>query len=132
MLAPMAHPPFNVRKVIPVLGIAVLVLGGLSLWLLIDGTPPPSRESPHRMAERQIREQRGDDWEIRYVEAGAGPVMCGYAAPRNRPGQAHEPVAFISRVGRVMFADDPLSAEFRDLRERFCPGFARIPLPAGQ
>lgn len=127
MLTGMANPRSSVRTLIPVLGIAVLVLGALCLWLVIDGAPPSPRETPHRMAERQIREQRGADWEVRYVEAGSGPVVCGYAAPRNRPGAQQEPVAFISRLGRVLFADDPLSGEFRDLREQFCPGFARAP-----
>ena len=129
MLCRMANPRFSVRTVIPILGIVVLVLGGLCLWLVIDGTPPSPRESSPRMAERQIREVRGADWEVRYVEAGSGPVLCGYAAPRNRRGVAHQPVAFISRVGRVLFADDPLSAEFRDMRDQFCPGFARNPVP---
>jgi len=76
-----------------------------------------------------VHEQRGADWEVRYVEAGAEPAVCGYAAPRGRGGAAHQPVAFISRIGRILFADDPLPAEFRDLRDQFCPAFARNPVP---
>ncbi|MFC5346064.1 hypothetical protein ACETK8_04735 [Brevundimonas staleyi] len=128
MLPAMARTRFTVRTLVPILGIAVLVLGGISLWLVVSGAPRPSREEPVRMAERQIREQRGADWEVRYVEDGSGPVLCGYAAPRNRGGTTHEPVAFISRLGRVLFADEPLPTEFRDLRQRYCPAFARNPV----
>ena len=127
MLAVMARSRFPVRTMVPVLGIAVLVLGGISLWLVISGTPRSSRKAPIQIAERQVREQRGAHWEVRYVEDGSGPVLCGYAAPRNRAGATYEPVAFISRRGRVLFADDPLPTEFRDLREQFCPAFAQSP-----
>ena len=129
MLAAMARSRFTVRTLVPLLGLAVLVLGGISLWLVISGAPGPSREAPTLMAERQVREQRGPDWEVRYVEDGSGPVLCGYAAPRNRAGTTYEPVAFISRRGRVLFADEPLQNEFRDLKQRYCPGFAQSPRP---
>lgn len=130
MLARMARSRFTVRTLIPWLGIAVLLLGGLILWLAVTGVRPLSREPSHQMAERQIREQRGDDWEVRYIEAGSGPVLCGYAAVRARRGVPDQPVAFISRIGRVLFADDPLPAEFRALRQRYCPGFIQAPPPA--
>ncbi|WGM32156.1 hypothetical protein [Brevundimonas sp. NIBR11] len=123
----MARDRFTVRSLLPILGVAVLVLGGLCVWLAATRTPRPPAETPHHMAQRQIRAERGADWEVRYIESDAGPVVCGYAAPRNRAGMTHEPVAFISRIGRVMFADDPLPTEFRDLRDRYCPGFARAP-----
>lgn len=130
MLEAMARSRFNVKTLIPWLAAVVLLLGGLILWLAATGGRPVSREPAHRMAERQIREQRGNDWEVRYIEAGSGPVLCGYAALRYRPGPPDQPVAFISRVGRVLFADDPLPAEFRDLRQRYCPGFIQAPPPA--
>ncbi len=128
MLAGMARPRITVRALLPVLGIAVLLLGGLSLWVFVHERTVRSSETPIQRAERQVKEQRGGDWEIRYVEAGSGPALCGYAAPRNRGGATHEPVAFISRLGRVLFADEPLPTEFRDLRQQFCPAFARSPV----
>ncbi len=109
------------------LGLAVLLLGGLSAWLFVHERTARPSESSFERAQRQVREQRGADWEVRYVEAGTAPAVCGYAAPRNRGGTTHEPVAFISRIGRILFADEPLPTEFRDLRDRFCPAFARSP-----
>lgn len=125
----MAGAPITVRGIVPLLAVAVLVLGGVSAWVLIDGRTGRSPETPFERAERQVHEQRGADWEVRYVEAGAEPAVCGYAAPRNRSGAIHEPVAFISRIGRILFEDDPLPTEFRDLRDQFCPAFARNPAP---
>ena len=129
MLAMMARNRFTVRTLVPVLGVAVLILGGVCLWLLAGDGGRRWSETPIARAERQVREQRGAGWEIRYVEGGTGPAVCGYAAPRNRGGVAHAPVAFVSRLGRILFADEPLPTEFRDLREQFCPAFARNPLP---
>ena len=130
MLAAMARNRFTVRTLVPVRGIAVLILGGLSAWVFVRERAARSAETPFARAERQVREQRGPDWEVRYVEAGAEPAVCGYAAPRNRRGGAtHEPVAFVSRIGRILFADEPLPTEFRDLTEQFCPAFARSPRP---
>lgn len=125
----MARARFNVRTLVPWLGLAVLVLGGVILWLVMSGTPLSSREPSHELARRQVREQRGADWEVRYIEATAGPVVCGYAAPRSHNGAGHRPVAFISRLGRVLFADDPLPGEFRELQQTYCPGFAQASPP---
>jgi hypothetical protein len=123
----MARSRITVRGLLPILGAAVLILGVLSLWVFVREHTVRASETPFQRAERQVREQRGPDWEVRYVEAGAEPAVCGYAAPRNRAGVTHEPVAFISRIGRILFADDPLPTEFRDLRQQFCPAFARSP-----
>ena len=125
----MARPRITVKALLPFLGLAVLILGALSMWLFVHERSARPQERPFERAERQVREQRGADWEVRYVEAGTGPAVCGYAAPRIRSGVTQEPVAFISRVGRVLFADEPLPTEFRDLREQFCPAFARAPAP---
>ena len=129
MLAAMARNRFTVRTLVPVLGIAVLILGAVSVWVFVHERTARSAETPFERAERQVREQRGSDWEVRYVEAGAEPALCGYAAPRNGAGATHEPVAFVSRIGRILFADDPLPTEFRDLTQQFCPAFARSPRP---
>lgn len=125
----MARPRITVRALLPVLGAAVLILGALSLWLLAQQRAERSAETPFERAERQVQEQRGSDWEVRYIEAGTGPAVCGYAAPRPGNAAADAPVAFVSRIGRILFADDPLPTEFRDLTEQFCPAFARSPGP---
>ena len=129
MLATMARSRITVRATLPILGVAVLILGGLCVWLLVHDRTTRQSETPFERAERQVREQRGADWEVRYIEAGAEPAVCGYAAPRARGGAPDAPVAFVSRIGRILFADEPLPAEFRDLREQFCPAFARSPAP---
>lgn len=123
----MARPRMTVRTLVPILGMVVLILGGLCIWVVVSGGAGSQQEAPFQRAERQVREQRGPDWEVRYVEAGSGPAVCGYAAARNRSGATEEPVAFISRIGRILFADEPLPTEFRALREEFCPAFARSP-----
>lgn len=125
----MAPARITVKALLPFLGLAVLMLGGLSLWLFVHERGARPQERPFDRAERQVHEQRGADWEVRYIEAGTGPAVCGYAAPRNRGGATHQPVAFVSRIGRILFADEPLPTEFRDLREQFCPAFARTPAP---
>lgn len=119
----------TVRPLVPILGIAVLILGGLSAWLLVQDRTARPWETPFQRAERQVREQRGPDWEIRYVEAGSEPAVCGYAGPRHRDGEIRQPVAFISRIGRILFADEPLPTEFRDLTNQFCPALLHDPAP---
>ena len=76
MLAAMARNRFTVRTLVPVLGIAVLILGGLSAWVFVRERAARSAETPFARAERQVREQRGPDWEVRYVEAGAEPATA--------------------------------------------------------
>ena len=34
---------------------------------------------------------------------------------------------FISVPNRILFSDDPLPTEFREMRERYCPGFLTPP-----
>ena len=125
----MARPRITVKGLLPILGAAVLILGGLSAWILLREKTTGTAEAPFARAQRQVKEQRGADWEVRYVEAGTEPAVCGYAAPRRSAGADHQPVAFISRIGRILFADDPLPTEFRDLTDQFCPAFARNPVP---
>lgn len=127
MLAAMARSRFTVRTLVPILGVAVVVLGGLCAWVFIRQNLERPSETPFERAARQVMEQRGPGWEIRYIEAGADPAVCGYAAPRRRAGAPDQPVAFVSRIGRILFADEPLPTEFRDLRDRFCPALAQAP-----
>ena len=105
------------------------MLGGLCAWVFVQQNVERPSETPFERAARQVMEQRGPSWEIRYIEEGAYPAVCGYAAPRRRGGTPDQPVAFVSRIGRILFADEPLPTEFRDLRDRFCPALVRDPAP---
>ena len=114
----------NVQRVILVLSVFVLGLGALSLWV-VSRREPAFREVPaQERAVRQVREQMGQTGEIRYVEAGERRAACGYAG---RKGQ-QQAVAFVSRPNRILFSDDPLPGEFREMRQRFCPMFL-VPPP---
>lgn len=128
MVTAMARHRFTVRTLVPILGVAVVVLGGLCAWVFVQQNIKRPSETPFERAARQVREQRGPRWEVRYIEAGAEPAVCGYAAPRRRAGTPDQPVAFVSRIGRILFADEPLPTEFRDLRDRFCPALVRDPV----
>ena len=89
---------------------------------------PRYDENVQARALRQVREQRGPSTELRYTQIGEGRVLCGYAGRR---GDAAA-VAFVSRPSRILFSDDPLQVEFRELRDRFCPDLPRTPtVPAG-
>jgi len=113
----------TVRNVIPVLGVLVLILGALSLWVVTRGEPA-FREAPApERAVRQVREQMGPTGEIRYVQAGERRAACGYAGRRGQ----EQAVAFVSRPNRILFSDDPLPGEFREMQKRFCPDFLVSP-----
>ena len=110
----------NVQRLIWVLGVAVLVLGAISLWAVTRGAPVGVAQPPAAArALQQVREQMGRSGELRYSEPGTGRALCGYAGLK---GHARA-VAFVSRPNRILFSDDPLPGEFREMRERFCPGF---------
>ena len=111
-----------IRVLIPVLGVAVLLLGGVCLWAVTRGAPPLAQTPAPERALQQVREQMGRAGELRYFEAGEGRALCGYAGLK---GQARA-VAFVSRPNRILFSDDPLPGEFREMRQRFCPGFAFV------
>lgn len=102
-------------RLIAILGAAVLVLGLAVAWRLTGGGEPPP-EADSARAERQVRVERGEDWEVRFIQAGRGRVWCGYAGA---PGGA--PVAFVSRPQRILFGDDALPIEFAETRDRYCP-----------
>ena len=83
----------------------------------------PSPEPADARVMRQIRTQAGRGAELRYAEAGEKRAVCGYVG-RSRGGAA---VGFISVPNRILFSDDPLPTEFREMRERYCPGFLTPP-----
>ena len=119
----MAARRIRTDRVIAVMGALVLALGGLVGWRLIaDRGAAPWETPPHRRALQQVRERLGPAGEVRLIERGRGPVVCGYAGRR---GDAHA-TAFVSRPTRILFADDPLVGEFRAMVDVDCPD---LPLP---
>ncbi len=112
-------------RLIAVLGVLVLVLGGLAIWATTQGAGPGFTQEPvGRRVLRQAREQLGRTAEVRLVEPGRGRVACGYVA-RDRTAPA---VGFISRPTRMLLSDDPLSREFRAMIAADCPAFPERPL----
>ena len=47
---------------------------------------------------------------------------------RAEPGASA--TAFVSIPNRILFSDDPLPTEFREMRLRYCPGFSGAPAGA--
>lgn len=123
----------TVQRLIPVMGVLVLALGALSAWVVYRNARPPTEPTANERALRQVREQRGRAFDVRYAEAGQGRAVCGYAGPRGNAGLSREggqdAVAFVSRPNRILFSDDPLPVEFREMQQRFCPGFLANPVP---
>lgn len=126
----------KVQRVILVMGVLVLALGAVSAWLVYHNVQPPAQPTANERALRQVREQRGAGFEVRYSEPGQGRALCGYAGPRTNggaagPGGGGDAVAFVSRPTRILFSDDPLPVEFREMQQRFCPGFLANPVRPG-
>ena len=116
----MARGGIGTDQKIAVLGVAVLLLGALSLVALNQGARfGPKQASPAERALTQVKAQMGPSAEVRYLEAGKRRAVCGYA------GIAGEKraVAFVSRPNRILMGDDPLGAEFAEMKTQFCPGF---------
>lgn len=123
-LARMAARRIRTDRLIAVLGVAVLVLGGLVGWrVLATGGAAPWETPPHRRALQQVRERMGPTGQVRLIERGKGPVVCGYAGLKGDPGT----VAFVSRPNRILFADDPLKGEFEAMIEADCPNLPTPP-----
>lgn len=120
----MAARRIRTDHLIAALGVAVLVLGALVGWrVFATQGVAPWETPPQRRALQQVRERFGPTGEVRLIERGRGPVVCGYAGRRRQAGT----VAFVSRPNRILFADDPLSAEFRAMVEADCPNLPTPP-----
>lgn len=120
----MARRAIRIDRLTLVLGVAVLALGAVSLWASSRGELGFRPPTANARALQQVREQMGRSGELRYAEAGEGRALCGYAG---RKGEATA-TAFVSRPNRILFSDDPLPAEFREMQTRFCPGFLANPV----
>ena len=101
----------------------VLALCAIGAWLAMRPANTPSPEPASTRVTRQIRIQAGPDAELRYAEAGQRRAVCGYMG-RVAGGPA---VGFVSIPNRILFSDDPLPTEFREMRQRYCPGFMQGP-----
>jgi hypothetical protein len=120
----MARRRLNSDRLIAILGAIVLVLGALVGWRLTAGQgTAPWEPPPHKRALVQVRERMGPTAEVRLIERGRGPVVCGYAGLKG--GGA--PVAFVSRPNRILFADDPLVGESKAMVDGDCPGLPTPP-----
>lgn len=107
-------------RLILVLGVLVLLLGGLSAWVVIRNNSLASEEArPEARALRQLRENLGPSAELRHTQVGKGLALCGYAGLRGDP----RAVAFVSRPRRLLMEDDPLPREFAAMVRTDCPGF---------
>lgn len=108
-------------------GLAVAAVGCVAvvagLWAMTQGPRAAPPEAPMSRVVRQIDEQMGRGAELRYSELGEKRAACGYVG-RRRGGAA---VGFVSLPNRILFSDDPLPTEFREMRERYCPGFLTTP-----
>ena len=107
------------NRLITVLGVAVLLLGAVSVYVFSRGEGLGMQPSPSERARQQLREALGRDVELQYVEEGEGAVLCGYA---------DGVTMFISRPNRLLLSTDPLLSEFEQMMGQACPGFAR-PIP---
>lgn len=116
----------KIERLLPVMGVLVLLLGALILVGVSRGErfglAEPSMES---RALAQVRSRLGPAGELRYVERGRGRVLCGYAGVRG----STEAVGFVSRPKRILFSTDPLVREFERQLTTECPGFNRRPAP---
>lgn len=123
---------FKLNLLTTVLGVIVLLLGLLCLYAVMNGSKPKTQPTANERAVRQVREQRGAGFDVRYAEAGRGRAVCGYAGSRTGDAAVKaggiDAVAFVSRPNRILFADDPLPVEFREMQQRFCPGFLANPI----
>ncbi|MGH7028326.1 hypothetical protein [Brevundimonas sp.] len=116
----MARRGIGTDQKIAVLGAIVLLLGALSLVAVSQGARfGPKQATPAERALSQVRAQMGPDAEVRYLETGKRRAVCGYAGIAGQK----QAVAFVSRPNRILMGDDPLGAEFAEMKAQFCPGF---------
>lgn len=125
--APMARRRRTKRGTAGLATALVLLSGVGAVAVASQSVLPRFAEDGPARALRQVREQRGPRTELRYVQAGQNRAVCGYIG---RAGQKAA-VAFVSRPSRILFSDDPLTVEFREARERYCPDLLQAPTGTG-
>ena len=120
----MAKRTIRIDRLIPALGVLVLVLGALILWVVSRNGFGPGEPSAEDRAREQMRDLLGRQAAIRYTEAGRRGAVCGYVSDQGRV------IAFVSRPNRLMLETDPLMIEFNQQMTELCPGFLRRPAAA--
>lgn len=118
----MTYPSWRDRR-LWFAGLVIVVAAAAGLWSMAHQTRIAPPEPPTERMQRQIRTQLGPGAELRYAEAGQKRSMCGYVG-RTKGAPA---VGFVSIPNRILFSDDPLPTEFREMRRRYCPGFMQGP-----
>lgn len=103
--------------------VVMVIVLGVGLWLMTSRPRIAAPEQASVRVERQLHAQLGRGAELRYAEAGQRRAVCGYVG-RGAGGPA---VGFVSIPNRILFSDDPLPTEFREMRQRYCPGFMQGP-----
>ncbi|MBU2168512.1 MAG: hypothetical protein KKF88_11825 [Alphaproteobacteria bacterium] len=117
----------SVNRVLAVLGGAVVLLGAVVLWRVVD----TGGFAPQPVVER-VRGQLADyDASLALFDMTDGRtpgVVCGYAGT---PGDRASAVRFVARPNRLLTSADPLPGEFRDQIEAECPGYFTVVPGAG-
>lgn len=118
----MARRLIRTDRLIVVLGMAVLALGAVAAWKVVDDLGVEAG-SPNDRVRRQLREY---DPDLTLFEVRAGRtrgVVCGYAGVPYRAGDAVQvqPIAFVSRRNRLITTRDPLRNEFKAQTDQECP-----------
>lgn len=113
---------FRPSRLTVVLAVMAALFVALSVVAVMQGARfGPTPPTPSERALDQLQREIGPGAELRYVEAGAGGAVCGYAGLKGQSGTR----LFVSRPRRILFGDDPLRAEFEAALASACPGFAR-------
>ena len=103
-------------------GCVVLGFGFSELWNRYNA----SAQLQQSLVAAGALQSRGA--ELRYAENGQRRSVCGYVG-RAAGGPA---VGFVSIPNRILFSDDPLPTEFREMRQSYCPGFMAAPAAGEQ
>ncbi len=118
----------SANRIITVLGGAVLLLGAVVLWRVVDtggfASPPVVERVRGQLAAYDASLELFD------MTDGRTPgVVCGYAGT---PGNRASAVRFVARPKRLLTSADPLPGEFREQIEAECPGyFTTVPRTGG-
>ncbi|WP_372520080.1 hypothetical protein [Brevundimonas sp.] len=118
----------KVNRVLAVLGGAVVLLGAVVLWRVVD-TGGFEREPVVERVRGQLADYDASLALFDMIDGRTPGVVCGYAGT---PGDRASAVRFVARPNRLLTSADPLPGEFRDQIEVECPGyFATVPLAGG-
>jgi len=118
----------SANRIITVLGGAVLLLGAVVLWRVVD-TGGFSGEPVVERVRGQLADYDGALQLFDMTDGRTPGVVCGYAG---RPGDRASAVRFVARPNRLLTSADPLPGEFRAQIEAECPGyFAAVPRTGG-